>query len=267
MTAAPTDQPGEGPVSTTTGADGLTITPHEAPHLAETAYVRFADLAGSVRADQWGLPTDCEGWTVRDLIGHMVGAMRSAASLRELVRQQATVARRRRRHGGNVTDIMTALQVELTAGLTEQQLVAECRRLALPAARGRARTPRLLRRMRFPVQLGATTERWTVGYLVDVILTRDAWLHRVDLARALGVAPVLDTSHDARVVADVAAEWARRHGRPVHLELTGPAGGRFTFGERRSQAVPALTVDAVEFCRAVSGRAARSGLLEVDVPF
>lgn len=27
------------------------------------------------------------------------------------------------------------------------------------------------------------------------------------------------------------AEWARRHGQPVRLELTGPAGSRFAVGE------------------------------------
>lgn len=41
-------------MTSTTQADGLAITPHEAPHLAETAYVRFAELVGTVRADQWG---------------------------------------------------------------------------------------------------------------------------------------------------------------------------------------------------------------------
>jgi len=36
---------------------------------------------------------------------------------------------------------------------------------------------------------------------------------------------VLTPDHDARIVADVVAEWAGRHGRPFTLHLTGPAGG------------------------------------------
>ena len=30
---------------------------------------------------------------------------------------------------------------------------------------------------------------WTLGYLFDIIHTRDPWLHRIDLARATGLHP------------------------------------------------------------------------------
>ena len=33
---------------------------------------------------------------------------------------------------------------------------------------------------------GAQAEDWTVGYLTDVILTRDTWMHRSDIAAAAG---------------------------------------------------------------------------------
>jgi hypothetical protein len=29
-----------------------------------------------------------------------------------------------------------------------------------------------------------STEAWTYGYVLDVILTRDTWMNRVDIARA-----------------------------------------------------------------------------------
>ncbi|WP_405663013.1 TIGR03086 family metal-binding protein [Streptomyces sp. RK9] len=32
----------------------------------------FTDRVHAVRADQWDAPTPCEGWTVRDLVGHLV---------------------------------------------------------------------------------------------------------------------------------------------------------------------------------------------------
>ena len=35
--------------------------------------VTFADRLGAVGDDQWDLPTPCEGWTVRDLVHHVVG--------------------------------------------------------------------------------------------------------------------------------------------------------------------------------------------------
>ncbi len=240
----------------------------EAPALAEAAYRGFADLLSTASGPDWGLPTDCAGWTVRDLAGHMVGAMRAAASLRELGRQQREIGRRRKREGGNETDIMTALQIELTADLEPDSLVQQCQELAVPAAKGRAKLPGPVRRMvKFPVEFGATTETWRLGYLLDVILTRDAWLHTVDLARALGVDPPRQDSLDRRIVGDVALEWAGRHGRPVRVELTGPAGGTYEFSGNGAAPPETITMDAIEFARTLSGREAGVGLLSVDVPF
>ena len=78
---------------------------------------------------------------------------------------------------------------------------------------------------------------------------------------------MLTPEHDGVLVADVVEEWADRHGRPHQLHLTGPAGGSFTRGHNG----PELTLDAVDFCRVLSGRTAghtiTSDLLEVMVPF
>jgi hypothetical protein len=74
---------------------------------------------------------------------------------------------------------------------------------------------------------------------------------------------VLSADHDGRIVADVVAEWARRHSQPFTLELTGPAGGTYTSekgGER-------LVMDATEFCRVLAGRVEGDGLLTTIVPF
>lgn len=241
-----------------------TIDRREAMGLAETAYARFADVVEGLGPDDWSRPTDCEGWTVRDLVGHVVGAMRSAASVRELASQQRAVARRVKREGGQEVDVMTAIQVERAADLSIDELVRELRALVPKATAGRRRTPGLLRRLPLiPVEMGTISERWTLGYFVDVILTRDAWLHRIDLCRAIGVEPVLDAGHDGRLVADVAAEWARRHGQAVELVLTGPAGTELVVGEGGEH----LELDAVEFCRIVSNRAPGSGLLATEVPF
>jgi hypothetical protein len=88
-------------------------------------------------------------------------------------------------------------------------------------------------------------------------------MHRVDITRATGRELVLTAEHDGRIVADAVAEWARRHGQPFTLELTGPAGGTFTRGSDGE----AITLDAVELCRIFSGRATGSGLLTQEVPF
>lgn len=253
---------------TATTVDAKSIPPishAEAAGLAEEAYARFAELLARVGADDWDRPTDCEGWTVRDLAGHVVGAMRSAASMREQLSQTRDILRRSRTQDGPMVDHMTAVQVERTADLDPAALVAECRALVGPAARGRARTPAPLRRFaRMRVKMGEIDERWRLGYLVDIILTRDAWLHRVDLGRAIGASIEFDAAHDGRVVADVVAEWARRHGRPFDLTLHGPAGGRFVVEGPDPEV---RSIDAVEFCRVLSGRADGDGLLAQSVPF
>lgn len=238
----------------------------EAMVLAETAYGRFADVIEELAPQDWRRPTDCEDWSVRELVGHMVGAMRSAASMREQVSQMREIKQRLRRDGGNEVDHMTQVQIDRVAAVDTEALGAQCRALVAPAAAGRRRVPALMRRLvSIHVEMGETIdERWRLGYLVDVILTRDAWLHRIDLCRAVGLEPELDAEHDGRIIADVAAEWARRHGRPYRLVLTGPAGGTFTSGGSDAEVIE---LDAVEFCRIVSGRAEGAGLLSTEVPF
>ena len=108
-----------------------------------------------------------------------------------------------------------------------------------------------------------TVETWHLAYLLDVILLRDPWMHRVDISHAVGRPMVLTADHDGRIIADVVAEWAGRHGNPFTLRLTGPAGGMYVQGS----AGPELELDAVEFCRILSGRAPGEGLLTEFVPF
>jgi hypothetical protein len=73
----------------------------------------------------------------------------------------------------------------------------------------------------------------------------------------------LTPEHDGVLVADVVAEWAQRHGQRCSLTLTSPAGGTWTWGADG----PAYELDAVRFCRILSGRATGEGLLTTRVPF
>ncbi len=112
-------------------------------------------------------------------------------------------------------------------------------------------------------EVAGKQETWRMGYLLDIILTRDPWMHRVDIARATNREMELTREHDGRIVADVVAEWARRHGAPFTLTLTGPVGGEYISGENGEQ----ITIDAVEFCRTLSARVTGAGLLAQAVPF
>jgi hypothetical protein len=88
-------------------------------------------------------------------------------------------------------------------------------------------------------------------------------MHRVDLARATSHPLRLTPEHDGVVVADIVAEWAARHTQPYRLHLTGPAGGTFS----AAGGGPELELDAVDFCRTLSGRQQGTGLLAVETPF
>jgi hypothetical protein len=103
----------------------------------------------------------------------------------------------------------------------------------------------------------------SVGKLVDVIYTRDVWLHRVDISRATGREMLLTAEHDGRIVGDVVADWAERHGQSFVLHLEGAAGGTFAAGRADHE----LRLNAVEFCRIVSGRAPGTGLVSTPVLF
>lgn len=232
--------------------------------LARAGYQSLADDFAAVPADAWTAPTACVGWSVRDLAGHVVGAMRSAASLRETASQQRAVKRRSKRTGEQEVDAMTAIQVERSAGLSVDAVVRELQALVPRAVAGRRRVPPFVRRRaRIGVEMGSISERWTLDYFLAAILTRDAWLHRVDLADALGLP--LNVGHvDRAIVGDVAVEWCARHAQPVVLTLTGDAGGTLTAGSNG----PSIELDAIEFCRIVSGRApATHALLDQAVPF
>jgi uncharacterized protein (TIGR03083 family) len=233
--------------------------------LAADEYARFLELLRSLDDEDWGKPTECPAWDVRAMAGHIVGMALMVTGPKETLRQQAKAMRR----GGVPLDALTALQVEEHADLGTAELIDRFAVVGPRAARGRRRTPALIRRMPLPQKqdVGGTQERWTNGFLLDTILTRDPWMHRMDIARATGKPPVLTPDHDGVIVADVVAEWADRHGRPFDLVLDGPAGGHFAAGSGGD----AIRLDAVDFCRLLSGRAAdhpvQHDLLTVSVPF
>jgi len=233
-----------------------------AMRLAATEYDRCVDLLRTLSPSDWDQPTECPGWDVRAMSGHVLGMTEMAASLRVSRRQMRAAARR----GGELIDALTAVQVEENRGLSREQLVERFAAMAGKAAKARRRTPGLIRRRTMPGMQpvgDGSMEPWTFGYLLDTILTRDPWMHRVDISRATGRALHLTADHDGVLVDDVVREWASRHDHSYSLQLTGPAGGTWAAGTNG----PEFELDAVEFCRVVSGRARGEGLLAVRVPF
>ena len=60
--------------------------------LLELATATFADRLAAVGADQWDLPTPCDEWSVRDLVGHVVGGSAMAVALAEGASMEDAIA-------------------------------------------------------------------------------------------------------------------------------------------------------------------------------
>jgi uncharacterized protein (TIGR03083 family) len=220
------------------------------------------EVVDQLEEADWSRPTDCELWDVKAMLSHVLRAMEANATFRHFVGQFRHATQAARRSGQEMIDEMTAQQVRDHAALSPSEMTRRLHGTGLKAVRGRRRMPGFVRAMRFDP--GATVEgRWTMGDLFDVIMSRDYWMHRVDLTRATGKQLVVTPEHDGRLVADVVAEWGKAHGQPFTLTLAGPAGGTFVQGGGGEE----LRLDAVEFCRILSGRSPGSGLLNAPVPF
>jgi uncharacterized protein (TIGR03083 family) len=239
------------------------ITRAEVEALARTEYGRVADQLRSLSPDDWAKPTDCALWDVRAMAGHTTGMLSTFTGYRTLMREMSTATKSAKRAGTPMIDALTAKQVADHAALSTPELIAKVDDVGPRAARWRATRPALFRRMPMKEEVGGVQETWRLGYLLDIILTRDPWMHRVDIARATGREIELTAEHDGRIIANVVAEWARRHGKPFSLTLTGQAGKEYVSGDNGEQ----ITIDAVEFCRTLSGRASGAGLLNQEVPF
>ena len=249
--------------STFTAVSEIRVVGHRgAMAFAGVEAARLLDVVDALDAGDWSRATDCDGWDVKALLGHVLGAMEANARMREFVQQYRRATKAAKSSGRPMIDEMTADQVRVHRQLSTAEMASHMHEIAARGVRGRRRMPALMRRLSFkpgPPVAG----RWTFGYLVDTIMNRDSWMHRVDLARATGKELVLSADHDGRIVAEVVAEWARTHGQAFTLVLDGPAGGTFMQGRGGEE----LHLDAIEFCRTLSGRAPRSGLFEQEIPF
>jgi uncharacterized protein (TIGR03083 family) len=238
------------------------ITHKEAMRLAETESGRLLAVADQLTEADWSRATDCTGWDVKALLSHVLGAMEGNAKTTTFVRKFMSATKAAKQSGRPMIDEMTSQHVRDHENLSPAELRQRLHDLASVAVRGRRRMPALLRAL--PMKPGDPfTGTWKMGYLIDVVMTRDYWMHRIDLTRATSADARLTAEHDGRIIADVVADWARDHGQPFTLHLDGPAGGHFGRGSGGED----LRLDAVEFCRILSGRAAGAGLLDRANPF
>jgi uncharacterized protein (TIGR03083 family) len=238
----------------------------EAMRLTATENARLLAQLRGLTGEQWQAPSDCTGWTVRDVVVHLIGSAEAQANPVEFLRQVIAGRSLTAEIGGSHwVDGLNEAQLRARSDWTPDRLPEAWRRSSAAALKARRRMPapvRALPVLPIGTALGVSIGWQPIGYLFDMGFTRDAWMHRMDIARAAGIAPELTAEHDGRIVADLVAEWSRRHGQPCALTLTGPAGGSFRAGSGGD----AQTVDAVEFARILSGRAEGTGVLRHKLP-
>ena len=189
---------------------------------AQTA-TSVLDLGRSLREDDFDLPTDCPGWTVKDQISHVVGGelgMTDAAppdvevpdydylrTERARLHERAVEARRRTPGPEVVHELAAVLDHRLTT-LRRPDLSPDD---IVPSPFG-------------PRKLG------------DILPVRivDVWTHEQDIRHALGRPGNLDSPAAAQFVATlfqilprvVAKDAGIEPGHSVILDLTGPVVGR-----------------------------------------
>ncbi|GAA4572368.1 maleylpyruvate isomerase family mycothiol-dependent enzyme [Planotetraspora kaengkrachanensis] len=227
--------------------------PADAYELRAAELAIWDGLLADLTPADWDRPTVCDAWTVGDIVRHLV------AQAEEQVRPWLFLLRDRKATRAYPElpqlDAHMRFGAALHAGRSRQEVTERFRTLWTQANLVMRRRPAALRRMTFPSEdahFGAF--RLSLAEVYDVFLPRDLWMHRDDISQAVG-RPLETGAHDRLVVEqvlrDLHARWSLR---PVTLELTGPAGGTFDIGD----GTPGTTVrlDAVEYLRALSGRAA-----------
>jgi uncharacterized protein (TIGR03083 family) len=238
------------------------ITHDEAMRIAEVENRRFAACLAGLRPHDWAKPTDCTRWDVRALAAHVVGSAAGQASPREFFRQvrvgRPVVAEIGAQYWW---DGMNEVHVRERESLTIDELRSEWDDNSARALRARRKLPRPIARLPL-LNLPEPVGRKPLSYLFDVGLTRDSWMHRIDIAAATGLTFDADPNHDGRIVADLVAEWATTHDEPFRLTLSGPAGGNYVSGAGGEQ----VEIDAIDFCRTLAGRLEGTGVLRHPLP-
>ena len=226
----------------------------EARTLAESQLRAMIELLRSLDDEDWEKPTECEGWSVRDIAAHVLGWVEALTSPAEMARLSLATRRYRKQFGEKV-DAQNQAQVEMRKDLSPRELVARLDRSADRFISVRFAVGRVTK---FVPLYNSFFGLTSVRFVADVIFTRDHFMHRIDISRAVG-REVECGDAERRIVQDVVRNWERNAAPQARLNLTGPAGGHFVLGSPRAD----IEGDALDFCRLLCGRADTS-VMKVD---
>lgn len=230
----------------------------EAMATAAAEYAALVSMLQGLEVTSWSQPTDCPPWTVRDLVAHVTGAAEEAVRLRVQLRHLRGA--RARAGASSLVDALNDQQLADRVGAGPTQLLAELTDLAAKAPRGRRRTPWFIRRRPLPGAAGGLPGD-TMGYLLDVIYTRDIWMHRIDISRATGCdlpASGGEGTVIGQIVRDLDRGWTAE---PFVLSLHGAVTGSWPIGPTSvASGSTRIELDTVAACRLWSGRGDETGL-------
>lgn len=248
----------------------------EAVEMARAELDQFIQLLESLDPEDWRKPTACTLWDVRQMVAHVAATAAGLAQRSEFARQGSAGAQRPyRKQGMDKLEAMNQLGVDDRAHRTPAELIGELRECAPRAIAFRRRLPGPLRALPLPLGLAFPFGKvWVcLGYLTDLIMTRDMWIHRLDVCRATDRQMVLAPEHDGRMTALVMRDLASRltsklDGRSVSYELSGPAGGSWRVG-RAPEPAATIRMDALDFhwlaaARATAEEIRENGLVSFD---
>lgn len=232
----------------------------EAVKMGSVELERFLSQVESLAPNDWEKPTACTMWDVREMVAHVAGAAASFADRSEFRRQNSPrVQSRYRKAGLSRLDTQNQIQVDDRAAASSSDLIAELHNVGPRAVAARQRMPALVRSVRLPLGLFYPMDMiWVpIGYMANVIITRDMWMHRLDICRATDREMELTAEHDGRITRLVVRDLSRRlsprrGGASVVYELSGPAGGAWRIGNGVQGAT--IRMDTLDFHLLASGR-------------
>jgi uncharacterized protein (TIGR03083 family) len=210
------------------------------------------DLLSELDEADWHRRTVCAEWDVADIVGHLCG------QADDVNRPWLFPLRDRRAKRGYpdipLLDAHMMVQADEYRGTPTTELRARFGKVWGKANRAIMRNPEVIRRLQIPVEGMPGFDKIGLGYIQDILLARDLWMHRDDVCQALGRS--FDAGpYAAELVAQVMYDvqdgpfWK---GLPVELTLTGQGGGSFRLGD--GDPVAAIATDAVGYMRTLSGR-------------
>lgn len=224
----------------------------------EAQHDELAGMVDGLTSDGWATPSQCEGWSVSDVLLHL--AQTDEMALASLDDELPA-------HLERVADVWAgAASVDDGAGLL---VAAERGTRTDDEVLGRwlAATARL--RQRLAARNDSDRVQWVAGTLsvrtLAVTRLSECWIHTGDIAAGLGVdQPVTDRlQHIARLAWRTLPYAFARAGLPapgrVTFELDGPAGAHWQYAD--GDAEPAPTVvrgPALDLCLVAGQRAKAS---------